>query len=144
MTNTSASPEHRAHADEVKPGSERSFGLVFTAAFALIALLPMIKGGEPRLWAGAVAVVFLVLALAAPGLLRPLNRVWFLFGLALHKIVSPLVMGALFFLVISPIGLVMRASGKDPLHRRFDKDADSYWIHRAPPGPAPESMKNQF
>lgn len=144
MTNTSASPEHRAHADEIKPGSERSFGLVFTAVFALIAIFPVIKGSEPRFWAGALAAVFLGLALVAPSVLMPLNRIWFLFGLALHKVVNPVVMGFLFFFVISPIGLLMRATGNDPLRRRFDKKSDSYWIHRAPPGPAPQSMKNQF
>jgi len=73
-----------------------------------------------------------------------LNKLWFHFGLLLHKIVSPLVMGLLFFVTVTPIGLLMRTLGKTPLKLEFDKDADSYWILRDPPGPAPDTMKRQF
>jgi hypothetical protein len=76
--------------------------------------------------------------------LSPLNRLWLRFGLLLHKIVSPLVLGIMFFLVITPIGLLMRAVGKDLLRLKFDKRSSSYWIERLPPGPPPESLKDQF
>lgn len=130
--------------DEVKVGSERAFGLVFAVVFGAVALLPLFKGEPIRLWAGIVAAVFLVAALAAPALLRPLNLLWFRFGMLLHKVVSPLIMGLLFFVTIMPIGLLMRAMGKDFLRLKFDPQASSYWIERHPPGPAPESMRNQF
>ncbi len=125
-------------------GSERSFGLVFAVVFALVCLLPLKDGAEPRLWAGLVAAAFAVVSLAAPKLLKPLNKIWFLFGLLLHKIVSPLVMGLLFFVTVTPIALIMRALGKDPLKLRRDPAAASYWIARQPPGPEPESMRRQF
>ncbi len=73
-----------------------------------------------------------------------MNRLWFLFGMALHKVISPLVMGLLFYLTVTPIALIMRAIGKDPLHRQFDPQAKSYWIERRPAGPAPETMRRQF
>ncbi|MBF0285383.1 MAG: hypothetical protein HQL51_13105 [Magnetococcales bacterium] len=128
----------------MKPGSERSFGLVFTAFFALVGGWPLLHGGVPRLWAGVAAGVFLVLALAWPRGLAPLNRLWFHFGLLLHRVMTPLVMGILFFAVFTPMGVVMRLLGKDPLRLRLDPKASSYWIPRDPPGPAPESMKHQF
>ena len=130
--------------EDVKVGSERSFGLVFAAVFAIIGLWPLVGGEIVRFWALGVAGGFLAVGLVYPRALRPLNLIWFRFGLLLHKIVNPLIMGLLFYVTIMPIGLIMRALGKDPLHRRFDPDADSYWVQRTPPGPAPETMKNQF
>jgi hypothetical protein len=129
---------------DVVVGSERSFGQVFAAVFTIIALLPLFKGGDVRLWSLGVAAVFLVLAYAAPRLLRPLNLVWFKFGMVLHHVVTPVVMGVLFFAVVTPVGMLMRASGKDPMRLKRDPAAASYWILREPPGPAPDSMKNQF
>ncbi len=131
-------------ANDVKAGSERAFGLVFAAFFALIGFWPLLAGTGPRLWALAVSALFAGAAFLAPGLLKPLNRLWFRFGELLHKIVNPLVMGLLFFLTVTPIALLMRVAGKDPLRLKFDRGAKSYWIAREPPGPAPESMRNQF
>jgi hypothetical protein len=144
MMSGAATHENFRANTEVKVGSERSFGLVFTAVFTIVALLPLTKGGEPRLWALAPAAAFLVTALFLPKALRPLNLIWFKFGLLLHKIVNPLVMGLLFFFTVMPVGVLMRMSGKDPLRLRRDSGAASYWIVRAPPGPAPETLKNQF
>ena len=73
-----------------------------------------------------------------------MNRFWFNLGMVLHNIVNPLVMGFLFYLTVTPIALIMRAVGKDPLHRKFDGQAKSYWIERDPTGPAPETMRQQF
>jgi hypothetical protein len=130
--------------DDVQGSSDRSFGIVFAVVFALIGLLPLVFGHPVRLWALAVGAGFLAAALVAPRVLSPLNRVWLRFGLLLHKIVSPLVLGIMFFLVITPIGLLMRAFGKDLLRLQFDKRSSSYWIERLPPGPPPESLKDQF
>jgi hypothetical protein len=130
--------------EAVHGSSNRSFGLVFSGVFALIGLLPLIVGGAARLWAVVLAVAFLIVALACPAVLAPLNRLWMAFGLLLHRIVSPIVLGIMFFGVITPMGLLMRALGKDPLRLRLDKAAGSYWIERTPPGPAPETFKDQF
>ena len=130
--------------EKVKVGSERSFGLVFAAVFTLVSLLPLWSAGAIRVWSLPIAAGFLGLALFAPKLLAPLNRLWFQFGLLLHKIVNPLVMGLVFFLTVTPMALVMRLLGKRPLTLRFDREAESYWIDRVPPGPDPKSMKQQF
>lgn len=133
-----------SHGRKVEMGSDRSFGLVFAAVFAIVALLPLKSGGEPRLWAGAVSGLFLLVALAYPRALKPLNKLWFLVGMALHHVVTPLVMGLLFFVTVTPIALIMRALGKDPLRLKRDDAAASYWILRVPPGPDAESMRRQF
>ena len=106
--------------------------------------LPLISGGHPRIWSLGVSGAFLVVALVIPKILHPLNVVWMKFGALLNSIVSPLVLGMLFFVTITPLGVLMRAFGKDLLRLKFDKSADSYWIKRDPPGPPPESMSNQF
>jgi hypothetical protein len=83
-------------------------------------------------------------AFLAPKLLTPLNWFWTRLGLVLHKIVSPLVLGIMFFVVITPMGVVMRLFGKDPLRLRLDKTQASYWLERTPPGPKPDTLSNQF
>ncbi len=130
---------------EVKVGSDRSFGIVFTVVFAIVGLWPLTgEGGEPRLWALGAAAAFLVVSLVRPKTLRPLNLLWFKFGLLLHSVVNPLVMGLLFFVTVTPMGLLMRALGKDLLTMKRQPDAASYWILRDPPGPDAQSMRNQF
>ncbi|MBI4969550.1 MAG: hypothetical protein HZC25_15645 [Rhodospirillales bacterium] len=139
-----ATHENHAHAQSVKQGSDKAFGLVFAVFFAIIGLWPL-KGGEgPRVWALGLAIAFLLVALIRPDILKPLNRLWFLFGLVLHRIVSPIVMALLFFAVVTPVGLLMRLFGKDPMQRRFDAKAESYWIPRPPPVEGQGSMTNQF
>lgn len=140
----SAMQELQSHAPAPQMGSERSFGLVFAAVFLIIGAWPLKAGHDPRLWALGAAVAFLVIALAFPRALKPLNIVWFKFGMLLHHVMTPLIMGLLFFLTVTPVGLLMRATGKDPMRLKRDPKATSYWIDRAPPGPAPESMKTQF
>jgi hypothetical protein len=129
---------------DVKAGSDRTFGLVFAALFTFIALAPLLKGHDVRWWALGVAVALLAVALKAPKLLSPFNRVWFHFGLALHKIVSPVVLGLMFFVIFSPFALILRMLGKRPLALGFDHTASTYWIARTPPGPLPHSMTQQF
>lgn len=129
---------------KVKMGSEKSFGLVFAVVFLIIALFPLLSANQVRLWALGVAAVFAVLAYLCPSLLAPLNRVWFLFGLLLHKIISPVVMAIVFFLTVTPIGLIMRLMGKDPLNQSFDQSSESYWIVVPETKKAESSMRNQF
>lgn len=128
----------------VQGSSNRTLGVVFAAVFLIIGAFPVLFGGAPRWWSLAVAAVFALIAFLAPALLGPLNRLWTRFGLLLHRIVSPLVLGIMFFLVVTPIALLMRALGKDPLRLRFEAGARSYWIERTPPGPPPQSLPDQF
>jgi hypothetical protein len=130
--------------EPVTPSSNRALGCVFAGALGLIGLLPLLRGAPVRPWALTLAVAFLVVAWLRPALLGPLNRVWTRLGLLLHAVVSPLVMGVVFYGVVAPMGLCMRLLGKDPLRRRLDPAAASYWIERRPPGPAPDTMRQQF
>ncbi len=130
--------------DEIKVGSERGFGIVFACVFAIIGLLPLFDSAPVWWWAVIIAAAFLVSAFLMPSILKPLNILWFKFGLLLYKIINPLTMALLYYLTIVPTGLIMKLCGKDPLNRSFDPTVKSYWIERDPPGPAPESMKNQF
>ena len=129
----------------VEIGSDRNFGLVFALVFALAALSPLRHGGDVRLWAMLLAITLIVVSLVASRLLHPFNLLWFRLGLALHFVMTPLVMGIMFYLVITPIGVVMRLTGKDPLRlKRLPASSDSYWILRQSPGPTADSMKHQF
>lgn len=129
---------------KVLAGSNRSFGVVFAAAFAAYAFWPLIAGKEPHLWAGGVATAFALAALARPQLLTPLNQLWFRVGLVLHRVVNPIIMGLVFFAAVVPVGAVLRLLGKDVLRLQRDRNAESYWIQREPPGPEPGSMSKQF
>jgi Family of unknown function (DUF5989)/Saxitoxin biosynthesis operon protein SxtJ len=139
-----ATHEDLHRAVDVRPSSDRSFGLVFAAVFALLGALPLLSGGQIRWWALAVGGGFAAVAGARPSALGPLNRAWLRVGLRLGAATSPVILGALFYGVVTPIGLVMRWRGSDLLRLRPEPGRDSYWIRRTPPGPAPETMSNQF
>ena len=124
--------------------SDRSFGFVFAAVFSLYGCWPLVHGQLPRWWALVVAAAFAAVALIQPQILHPLNRVWLLLGRLLHKIVSPVVMGLVFFTVVTPTGWIMRLRGKDVLSLRRRPDLNTYWIKRDPAQPGSETMKNQF
>jgi hypothetical protein len=128
----------------VEGSSDRSFGLVFAGLFLVIAVFPLFHGGTMRWWSTSAAAGFALVALLKPTLLAGLNRLWFKLGILLGKVVSPIALGILFYCVITPIGLIIRLTGKDPLRLKFAPDAESYWIPRDPPGPAPDSMNHQF
>lgn len=130
--------------DAVESGSDKSFGLVFAIFFAVIGLWPLLSAQPMRLWALAVCVLLMLISYTRPQILAPFNRLWFLFGRLLHKIVNPIVMGLIFYTTVTPIGLIMRLLGKRPIPVKFDPDIQSYWIKREPPGPTPESMHQQF
>jgi hypothetical protein len=136
--------ESFARDDKVTVGSERSFGIVMAVFFGLIGALNLWHDGHIWPWLGGVAAVFLAAAYLWPATLKPLNWLWFKFGLLLHAVVNPLVMGLLFYVAVWPTGIVMRALGRDLLRLKREPDSDSYWIVRRPPGPAPETMKDQF
>ena len=144
MTQKSGSHEAYVAHSEAKIGRERSFGVVFAVVFAIIGGWSFLGGGEVRVWALIIGALFLCAAFVVPSVLKPLNILWFKFGLVLSKIVNPVIMFLLYITTIVPIGLLMRLFGKDPLYRKFDKQLESYWIERTPPGPEPDSMKNQF
>ena len=126
--------------DDIKLGSNRSFGIVFSIVFLLIAIYPLINSDGLRVWSLIIAIIFLVLGLINSKILTPLNKLWFKFGILLGRIVSPVIMGVIFFLVVTPIGLIMRIIGKDLLNLKFNKDK-SYWIEKTGPK---SKMKNQF
>ena len=130
--------------EQVKASSNRAFGWVFVAVFLIIALWPLVFGGTLRWWSLIVSALVALVTVAAPSLLTVPNRLWLRFGFLLHRIVSPVVLGIMFYLVVMPIGLLMRAFGKDFLRLRRNDSAESYWIKRDPPGPEPASMSNQF
>lgn len=130
--------------EEAKGSSNRTFGLVFAGVFLLVAAFPLPFGGALRWWSIVVAAAFAAVAMVFPGALAPLNRAWTRFGLLLHRIVSPIVLGFLFYVVVTPIGVLMRLLGKDPLRLRWDPQSPTYWIERRPPGPKPETLSDQF
>src|SRR4051812_25859696 len=135
----SAQPAHGNHG----PGSERSFGLVFAAFFTVLAA-HRAWTGQDYLWLAVAAIVMIVLALTVPAVLAPFNRLWYRFGMLLSRIFQPVVLGLLFFVTVTPIALIMRLTGKDPLRLRFAKDLDSYWIVRDPSGASGSSLNRQF
>ena len=127
--------------DNIKLSSNRSFGIVFFIVFLLIAIYPLINQGEVRIWSLIISSLFLLLGLLNSKILTPLNKLWFRFGLFLGKIISPIIMGVIFFLVVTPIGLLMRLFGKDVLNLKLNKKKNSYWIEKVGPK---SKMKNQF
>ena len=126
--------------DEIKLGSNRSFGIVFFIVFVLIATYPLLNQGEIRIWSLIISFLFLFLGLLNSKILTPLNKVWFKFGILLGKIVSPLVMGIIFFLVVTPIGILMRILNKDILNLKYNNKS-TYWIEKTGPK---SKMRNQF
>jgi hypothetical protein len=136
--------EDLSRTQTVKASSDRFFGLTFFVVFLLIALVPLLRQGSIRPGALVIALIFLAVSLAAPAWLAPLNRLWLKFGELLHSITSPILLGVMFFLFITPIGFLMRLAGKDLLRMKFDRDCTSYWVRREPPGPEKTSLKRQF
>ena len=126
--------------DDIKISSNRSFGIVFFIVFLLIALYPLIYSGELRVWSAIISLIFLILGLLNSKILTPLNKLWFKFGIFLSKIISPFIMGIIFFLVVTPIGLIMKFMRKDLLNLKYNKEK-TYWIEKKGPK---SKMKNQF
>ena len=139
-----ATHEDFSRGQHVKASSNRAFGWVFVIVFLIIALWPLFFGGALRWWSLIVSGLVAVVTMAAPALLTIPNRLWLRFGLLLNRVVSPVVLAIMFYLVVTPMGLLMRVFARKTLHLRRDAAAGSYWIKREPPGPKPDSMSNQF
>ena len=126
--------------DDIKIGSNRSFGIVFFLVFLLISIYPLLNNESIRFWSLTISLIFLILGIFNSKFLTPLNKIWFKFGILLGRIISPLVMGFIFFFVVTPIGLLMKLFKKDLLNLKYSKDK-SYWIEKTEPK---SKMKNQF
>ena len=126
---------------KTKMSANRSFGLLFFFVFLIISLWPLLNEGPIRIWSIVIAIIFLILGLINSKLLTPLNILWSKFGMFLGSIVSPIVMGIVFFLVITPTGFIMRMMNRDLLNNKYDNKKKSYWINRIK---TKSSMKQQF
>ena len=126
--------------DEIKISSNRSFGIVFFVFFLIVSLYPLVDNENQRIWSLIISITFLILALLNSKILTPLNKIWFKIGIVLGKIVSPFVMGVIFFLIVTPIGLIMKFLGKDLLNLKYN-NKNTYWIAKTGPK---SKMKNQF
>ena len=126
--------------DDIKISSNKSFGIVFFIVFLLISFYPLLDNESIRLWSFVVSLIFLILGILNSKILSPLNRAWFKFGVLLGKVISPIIMGIIFFLVVTPTGFIMRLLGKDVLNLK-SSNIQSYWIEKTGPK---SKMKNQF
>ena len=124
--------------------SNRSFGTLFVVVFALVGGYGWWRGSSFHIWWLALSGVTLVVTLVNPDLLAPLNRAWMKLAEILNKVVSPIVLGIMFYGVFTPTGIAMRVAGRDPLTRHFDAKTHTYWKERTPPGPDPSGLPNQF
>jgi len=131
----------RVYSDKIKISSNRSFGLLFFVVFLIVSLWPLTHEGSIRIWSVIVSAVFLILGLINSRLLTPLNVLWFKLGMILGAIISPIVMGIVFFLVVTPTGLILRIMGTDLLNKKYDKEKETYWIKR---NASIGTMKRQF
>ena len=115
---------------KIKPGRERGFGLIFATVFLIIGLYPFLQGQDTRFWAFIVALIFLFFGIFLPKTLIVPNKLWFKFGILLGAIVSPVIMGIIFFLAVTPTGIIMRLLGKDLLRQKLNESKKSYWIQK--------------
>ncbi len=127
--------------DDIKIGSNKSFGIVFFILFLIVSLYPLTNNESIRYWSLIISMIFLILGLLNSNLLTPLNKIWSRFGILLGKLISPFIMLIIFFLVVTPIGLIMKIIKKDLLNLKFRKDKETYWIEKTEPK---SKMKNQF
>jgi Saxitoxin biosynthesis operon protein SxtJ len=137
-------PERVGYGEALKRSSDRTFGLVFTAFWSIVAVAPLRKGGPIRTWAVVLAAAFLVCVFVMPALLGLLNRLWQRFARLLQSFTNLMVITIMYFAVVVPFGLIMRLMNRDPLRLRWDRASTSYWIPRSPPSSPPGSMKDQF
>ena len=125
---------------KIKIGSNKSFGIVFAIVFSIISVWPLLDGGELRLWSIIIAIIFFILGFFNSNLLTPLNKIWFKFGIFLGNFIAPIIMGVIFFFVVTPIGLFMKVLRKDIINLKKNNKS-TYWIEKKQ---IETSMKNQF
>ena len=125
---------------DIKIGSNRSFGTVFFVVFLLIGLWPVLNGNEPRIWSIVISLIFFILGILNSKILTPFNKAWFRFGIFLGNFISPIIMGIVFFLVVTPTGLIMKLFRKDLINLKKN-NSSTYWIEKKD---IKSSMKNQF
>jgi hypothetical protein len=123
--------------------SDRTFGLIFAGIFLIIACYPILFGNAVREWALIIAALWAVPAIIFPKILNPLNKAWLKFGFFMHGIINPILMGIVFWVAVFPTGLILKALGKDPMHRKLEPDAQTYWKVRETQ-PSKESFTDQF
>ncbi len=128
------------HYKDIKISSNRSFGILFAFVFLLVALWPILNQNEIRIWSLIIAIVFLILGFLNSKLLTPLNKIWFRFGIFLGNFISPIIMGIIFFFVVTPTGLIMKLFNRDLINLK-KSNKKSYWIEKKD---IKSSMKNQF
>ena len=126
--------------NDVKIGSNKSFGIVFFIVFLLISVYPLTNHENIRIWSLIISLIFLILGLLNSKILNPFNKLWFKFGMILGRIISPIIMSIIFFLIVTPIALIMKLLKKDLLNLKFNK-TNTYWIEKSGPR---SKMKNQF
>ena len=126
--------------NNIKISSNRSFGIVFFIFFLIISIFPLFNDGNLRVWSIILSIIFLILGLLNSSVLSPLNKMWFKFGILLGNFMSPIILGIIFFVVVTPIAFIMRLFGKDVLNLKKN-NKKSYWIERSP---IKSKMKNQF
>ncbi len=126
--------------EKIKLPSNRNFGIVFSIVFLIIAIWPILNQNEIRIWSIIISFIFLILGLINSKFLSPLNKAWFKFGLILGSVIAPIVMGIVFFLVVTPTGLIMKALGKDILGLKRNKN-NTYWLEK---DNSNNNLKNQF
>jgi hypothetical protein len=144
MTGQSGFHEDFSREDKIQGSSDRGFGLVFAAFFALLGALALWHAKPHWYWWIGAAVATLLVALTLPRALAPFNWVWTRLGLVIFKVISPLALAVIYFGTMMPMSILLRLRNKDILRRKYDPQAATYWIPREPPGPDPQSMKNQF
>ena len=125
---------------KIKIGSNKSFGIVFSIVFLVIAFWPMLNGNEINYWSLAISIVFLILGLINSKILTPLNKIWFKFGILLGNVIAPIVMSIIFFLIVTPTSIIMKILGKDVLNLKKNNN-NSYWIEKSNQN---SKMKNQY
>jgi len=125
---------------KLKASSNKSFGIVFFIFFLIVSIFPLFKEGDIRIWSFIIAIIFLVLGLMNSKILTPLNKIWFKFGILLGSFVSPIVMGIVFFVIVTPTSIIMRVLGKNLLNLKKD-NKKTYWVERSK---VQSKMKNQF
>lgn len=135
--------EYQQSDKDIKIGTDRAFGLVFALFFGVLYAWQLWHGMSKH-WLLGCALFFVLSALIWPVLLHPLNRLWFKLGLLLHAVTTPLILGIIFFVIVSPTGILMRVIGKRPLHLSKDSGVSTYWVTRPPHEPTDESFRNQF